>query len=213
MIDLAAPKFQRLIPDFFVYGYGTDAEPGTTEWMISLVAPLGARLREGIRILDYGCGGGRFFNFLTGYLADFHYYGAEPAGGKELAIAKSFFEADPRATFLACEEAVARLDELQPDAVILGSVFTHLRAETCERIVESLMPVVERGGSIVFSAMFADKADYGGAGAHGFADCYGAAYQDWGWPERLEQRVGRPVKRVGKFDVAGITSHLIFIIE
>lgn len=198
MIDLLAPRYERLIPGFYVYGYGTDSEPMSSHWMASLIAPLGDRFREGVRILDYGCGGGRLFNFITGHLRDFHYYGAEPAGGKELDVAQSFFGADPRATFLTCEETIATLDEIRPDAVILGSIFTHLLPETCERILDSLMPVVERGGMVVFTTFVDPELTYRGPGAHGFDDCYAIVSHSAAWLESLREKYH--VEDAGYFD-------------
>ena len=106
----AQNKYPRLYPDFYVYGFGTDAEPGTSHWMASLLDPMGERFKEGVTILDYGCGCARLFNFITGYLKDFKYYGTEPTGSKELEKAKSFFEDDPRAIFMTCESAVMSKD-------------------------------------------------------------------------------------------------------
>ena len=189
---------RRFRPDFYVLGYGTDSEPRSTDWMASLVAPMGERFRDGVRVLDYGCGGGRLFNFMTGLLADFHYYGAEPEGGKELDVARSFFGGHPKATFLTCEEAVARLDEIRPDAVILGSIFTHLMPDHCERILDSLMPVVERGGSIIFTTFVEPELSHSGPGAHGFADCYAIVRHSEEWIARLRTRYG--ARDAGYFD-------------
>lgn len=192
-------KYQRLYPNFYVYGYGSDSEPASSCWMATLLAPMGERFREGIRVLDYGCGGGRLFNFMTGQLRSFMYYGAEPAGGKELAVAESYFKSDPRAKFMTCEEAVESEEVLSCDAVILGSIFTHLLEEKCESILRSIWPIVDGGGMIIFTAIFRPEAEAHRPGAHGFDDCYAISFMREGWIEDLERKLSRKVEEVDTY--------------
>ena len=201
-------KYQRLYPDFYVYGYGSDAEPATSYWMATLLDPMGERFCEGVKILDYGCGCARLFNFITGYLKEFRYFGAEPEGGKELKIAKAFFDDDPRALFISCESAILSKVVLSCDAVILGSIFTHLLTEKCESILESLWPIVDNGGMIIFTAMFKPEAQAIRSGAHGFKDCYGVSFQRNGWIEDLERKFSHEIPQVDTFQ-----DHYIFRIQ
>jgi SAM-dependent methyltransferase len=213
LIDLLNAKYPRLIPDFYCVGCGTDAEPGTTGWMASLIRPMGERFREGVRIIDYGCGYGRLFNFITGHLRDFHYYGAEPLGGRYLDTAISYFGMDPRATFLTCEEVVKSPEILKSDAVILGSVFTHLRPVTCEYILSTLWPIVTNGGMIIFSVMMKPGISFFQPGAYGFQDCYGQSFQTKEWIRSLETKFERPIDNYGKFECEGGFVHNIFCID
>jgi len=204
-------KYPRLYPDFNVYGFGTDAEPGTSYWMSTLLDPLEDLFKEGMTILDYGCGGARLFNFITGYLEDFRYIGAEPLDGRELGIAKSYFEKDPRALFMTCKEAIASKAVLSCDVVILGSIFTHLLQKKCEQILESLFPVVDRGGMIVFTAMFEKTARVAGkGGCHDLADCYRKSFQKEDWIEELQQKYSRKIELVDKF-ACGVIQHVFRI--
>lgn len=192
-------KYPRLYPDFCVHGFGTDGEPGTSYWMATLLDPMGEYFREGVTILDYGCGCARLFNFITGYLKDFKYYGAEPEGGQEIEKAELYFKDDPRAFFMTCEEAIKSKEAMSCDVVILGSIFTHLLEGKCEAILESLWPIIDNGGMIIFTAIFKQEAQAIKPGAHGFKDCYGVSYQRIGWIEDLEQKFSCEIICVNKF--------------
>ena len=204
----ANKKCSRPYPDFYIHGYGSDSEPMTSYWMASLLNPMGDQFKEGVAILDYGCGGARLFNFIAGYLKNFNYIGAEPRGSKELKIARAFFEDDPRALFITCESAIMSKVVLSCDVVILGSIFTHLLAEKCESILKSLWPVVDNGGMIIFSAFFKPEAEATRPGAHGFEDCYSVSFQRSDWIKDLEQKFSHKILRVDKFQ-----DHHIFRIQ
>lgn len=201
-------KFGRLYPDFYVFGYGTNSEPGTSCWMATLLDPLGSRFCEGINLLDYGCGCARLFNFMTGYLQNFRYFGAEPEGSREIEIAKRYFRQDPRTKFMSCDEAVISEDAMNSDAVILGSIFTHLLPETCEEILKKLLPVTNKGGIIIFTALLKPQAEARGPGAHGFANCYGVSFQSEAWIGELEAKFACKIEYADDFE-AGV-NHKIF---
>jgi len=50
-------------------GIGTPKFEDAMKMMNELVEPI--KLREGIRVLDYGCGDGRVSNYLSSKLEDF----------------------------------------------------------------------------------------------------------------------------------------------
>jgi|GEM_PF-5771219 len=206
-------KNPRMYPDFYVTGYGSDYEWATSYWMATLLEPLGDRFSEGVKLLDYGCGCARLFNFMTGYLKDFTYIGAEPEGGKELDVAKKYFSSDSRATFITCEEAIKSKEVMNPDAVILGSIFTHLLQDTCEKILESLLPIVNKGGIIVFTALFKPQAIAFRPGAHGFDNCYGVSFQKEGWIEELEEKFTCKIENAEMFETGHGVTHEVFRIQ
>lgn len=193
-------KHERMYPNFHVPGYGSDYEFATTYWMASLLDPMRERFKEGVSILDYGCGGGRLFNFMTGYLKDFTYYGAEPEESREMKVAKGYFEKDPRSVFLSCEDSLKSKDAMSCDAVILGSIFTHLLEDHCEKILNNLLPVIENGGMIIFSALFKLNGKVRSPGAHGMKDCYGIVYQRNAWIEEIKKKYSFNIEEAGDFE-------------
>src|ERR1051325_11130442 len=136
--------------------FGSDQDPLSSIWMASLSEAAGDCFREGLRILDYGCGVGRYCNFLAERLDRFEYYGIEKRGSsfrhgeQSIRVANRIFRKDPRAEFGFIEstleiEAVARVD-----LVLLGSIFTHVSVAEVDRILTKIAPVLDRGGRIVF---------------------------------------------------------------
>src|SRR4051794_24180762 len=57
--------------------YGTDEEPGSSLWLASLSAAMEAHFRQGVTIFDYGCGAGRYADFIRQRLHRFGYFGVE----------------------------------------------------------------------------------------------------------------------------------------
>jgi len=206
--------YPRTCPEFPVIGKGyVNEEPTNSYWMASLVDPLEDRFREGIRILDYGCGMGRLANFISGYLKEFLYLGVEPPGNTKLVTARPLFNHDPRIRFAEIGSPGEELAARQFDAAILGSVFTHLLPDTCRCILEHLLPIVEGGGIIIFSAFLDDKLTYYKSGVYGFPNCYHRAYLPYSWIDEMGQALGRAIRREGRFDCYGITTHFIFSIR
>ncbi len=158
--------------------YGTDREPDSSVWLASLSEAMQARFREGMSVLDYGCGAGRYARFLQQRLETFEYFGVErPAGQlrhgeKSIELARWLFRRDERVAFGLIgspfeSDALARVE-----VVVLGSIFTHVEAQELVAVLEKMSPVVERGGTVVFSIFIADEYDVEDGGAYGFDDCY-----------------------------------------
>jgi SAM-dependent methyltransferase len=170
--------------------FGSDEEPLSSVWLASLSEAAGDYFREGLKVFDYGCGAGRYCNFLEQRLESFQYYGVEKRGSscrhgeKSILVANGIFRHDRRARFGFIgsrleEEAIENVD-----VVILGSIFTHVDFREVRHILARLRPVIERGGKVVFSAFISDKYRLEGRGAYGFTDCYSRV---WFEPEQLAQ--------------------------
>ena len=56
---------------------GTDPEPRVSLCLASFAEAMGDKYKEGMRVLDYGCGSARFSNFLSKRLKEFYYIGLE----------------------------------------------------------------------------------------------------------------------------------------
>lgn len=179
-----ALRFPPLYDHFCVGGFGSDEEPYSSLWMASLSAAMGSRFAEGMRVLDYGCGAGRYCNFLSGRLKEFTYYGVEPRdaqnidGVSTLEIAKHWFGKEPRAKFDAIEDIDLADVLTHTDVVLLGSVFTHLLFEHATQIFDTLKSILDHG-IIVFSLILRDEPQYCVAGMHNLADCYAVAIHTW----------------------------------
>jgi hypothetical protein len=143
-------------------GVGADDEPVSSLWCASLAEAIGERYQEGITLLDYGCGYGRFFNFLTGRLRNFTYYGLEipncptQHGERCIQYAKETFGADRRAKFGFSESELEDEALNAAHVVLLGSVFSHVDFERFQLLFRRFMPVLDRGDAVVFSILLAD---------------------------------------------------------
>jgi len=65
--------------------FGTDEEPSSSLWMASLSEAMGESFREGMAVLDYGCGAGRYAQFLRQRLKRFEYYLRSPGAATSTA--------------------------------------------------------------------------------------------------------------------------------
>ena len=163
-------------------GFGTDDEPESSLWLASLSEAIGERFCENSYFLDYGCGAGRYAEFLRRRLKHFGYFGLEKSGSdfqhgeKSLAAGKEIFHGDDRIRFGVIGSAFEANAFARADVVVLGSILTHVDLEELKRIFEKCEPVVQRGGKVVFSIFIADRYYTEGPGAYGFKDCYGRVW-------------------------------------
>jgi len=140
-------------------GFGSESEPDSSLWLASLSEGLGDFFKEGMKVLDYGCGNARYCNFISERLGDFTYYGVEPPGSplSDAAIEngrKAYNRPYVKLGFIGDDveaEALATVD-----AVVLGSIFTHLLFDEFHKICDKFKPILDRGGKVVFS-VFIDQ--------------------------------------------------------
>ena len=196
--------------------YGTDTEPYSSVWLASLSEALGESFAEGMRVLDYGCGVGRYAHFLAQRLADFEYFGVEKGGSRyrhgerSVRATERIFRHDGRATFGLIGSDVEEEAVGQVDTVVLGSIFTHVDQDEVSRMLAKLEPVLDRGGKIVFSIFLADEYALEGKGAYGFDDCYGRV---WFTDEQVRQfaaDLGAVAKDEETFVAQEVNVHRIF---
>jgi len=162
--------------------FGSDEEPGSTLWLASLSEAMGQSFREGVTVLDYGCGAGRYAQFLRQRLKTFHYYGLEKPGSafrhgeKSIKIARKLFRWDRRVRFDLIGTRLEATALARAEIVVLGSIFTHVDFEELQHILNKLDPVVTRGGKVIFSIFIADAYRLEGKGAYGIENCYERAW-------------------------------------
>jgi ubiquinone/menaquinone biosynthesis C-methylase UbiE len=58
--------------------YGADSAEASDNWFTALSNAAGQSFCEGMVMLDYGCGCGRYANWISRRIKDFTYYGLEP---------------------------------------------------------------------------------------------------------------------------------------
>lgn len=128
--------------------WGTGDKIGSEQWM---TAVAGKMLFEGMKVLDYGCGGGRLCNYISKHISDFKYYGLEPCygdGPSHIEFAKEHYQ-DPRVTFdfIGSYTEIEALKEV--DRVVMGSILAHLLWEDAWVILNKFRPVLDRGGKVI----------------------------------------------------------------
>jgi SAM-dependent methyltransferase len=162
--------------------FGSDQEPGSSLWLGSLSEAMGESFREGMTVLDYGCGAGRYAHFLRQRLKRFRYFGLEKPGStfkhgeKSIKIARRLFRWAPGVRIDLIGSRLEADALARADVVVLGSVFTHVDLDELQLILRKLQPVVARGGRIVFSIFTADAYRLEDKGAYGFENCYGRVW-------------------------------------
>jgi SAM-dependent methyltransferase len=158
--------------------FGSDSEPGSSLWLASLSEAMGESFREGLTVLDYGCGAGRYAHFLRQRLKTFRYDGLEKPGSvfqhgeKSIKIARKLFRWAPRIRFDLIGSHLETVALARAEVVVLGSVFTHVDLEELRLILRKLQSVIARGGIVVFSIFIADAYRLEGKGAYGLENCY-----------------------------------------
>jgi SAM-dependent methyltransferase len=170
--------------------FGEEDEPGSSLWLASLSEAMGDSFREGMIVLDYGCGAGRYAQFLRQRLTRFSYYGLEKPGSvvqhgeRSIEAARELFEGDERAAFSLIGSPLETNALERADVAVLGSIFTHVDFDELKNILYKLEPIVARRGKVAFSIFIDDAYRLESPGAYGFADCYGRV---WFSEKQLEQ--------------------------
>ena len=127
-------------------------------------------IQDSMTFLDYGCGDGRFANFLAAHIKNFEYYGLEHPMSELIRFSKTspFFK-DSRCNFglMGTDYETEALKKSK--YVVLMSIFTHLRIEDFYIIMEKFEDIIKRkNGEVVFSAFIEDSYRY-----EHFCGCYG----------------------------------------
>lgn len=185
---------------------GTDPEPKASLCIASFVNAMGEKYKEGMKILDYGCGSARVSNFLSKRLKDFHYIGIEKFKSHytETCINKAIelFGHDERVIVGYTESELEKKAIEICETVLLLSVFTHTTIEETERILKKLLPIIDRGGNIVFSMIHGNKYELKG-NAYDFKDNYSITYNTIKQVDDLKNKLNINIDLIDMFD-AGV---------
>lgn len=176
---------------------------------------MGDRFRDGMSVLDYGCGVGRYAHFLRQRLDRFEYVGLEKPGAENrhgensVAVARKIFRRDPRCGFDLIGSDTETRALSRADVAVLGSIFTHVDFGEVQRILEKLQPVADRG-VVVFSIFLDDHERLEGPGAYGFPDCYGRVWFTRDQLEALCHANGWKLEESESFLAQDVNVHRIF---
>jgi 2-polyprenyl-3-methyl-5-hydroxy-6-metoxy-1,4-benzoquinol methylase len=210
-------KYPPIVEEYESKGIivGSDEEPLASVCMSSFAYAMESDYKEGMKILDYGCGSARFSNFLSMRLKDFTYIGLERNTSnytKEcIDKANELFSHDPRVRVGYTESELENEAIEIADTVLLLSVFTHTTIEETYRIIEKLLPIVKRGGSIVFSMIHGPKYQLIG-NAYGFDDNYSITYNTKKQVSQISDTFNVSVRLIDMYDAGGIL-HSIYSIK
>jgi len=201
-------------------GCGTDYQPGSDAWAHSLSRGVGSKFKNGLSIVDLGCGYGRFLNYMyRNNINEFKYYGIElrsPNNGDPLVkFNKKMYEpfnSPSREIIFGFEDdedfvnnAIERCDTL-----LLGSVFTHLRIEESVKIIKRFEKLINKErGSVVFSVIKSDVYSLEVEGAYGHPHTYGVAYITQAELELLTLNGKYQLKELGEFPASTGHTHTI----
>ena len=213
--------YRAVLKRFFskLESYGSAEEPLSSIWLSSLSEAMGDFFREGMKVLDYGCGAGRYCDFLGDRLKKFIYYGVEKPGStfqhgeQSIKFAKRFFWLNHHAKFGYIGSPTEAEAISNVDVVVLGSVFTHVDFEELRRILKKLEPVIKRGGIIVFSIFLSDKYNLEGPNAYGFMGCYERAWFTMEQLNGLTRENGWHMEEKEQFLAQGVNLHHIFVLR
>lgn len=133
-------------------------------------------LKDGCSILDYGCGGkGTLQHTLFSHYPNSKYYGLDI--DHEGVDNKGFNE-----NKLLNEQSVyfGNINELEKilpkvDAMVMGSVFTHLSLSKMKEVLDKTLPHYERGFQLGFTAFIGSEFSFNGENA------YGNDPDTWSW--------------------------------
>ncbi len=196
--------------------FGTDEEPGSSLWLASISETMGEHFREGMHVLDYGCGAGRYAWFLAQRLALFEYYGLEKSGSAErhgeraIAAAAGLFASDGRMSFDFIGGSLESTALARADVVVLGSVFTHVDLNEMRRILTKFQPILDRGGKVVFSIFIAHTYQLEQPGLYGFKDCYNRVWFTEDQLRRLSDDGGWLLAEKESFLAQQVNLHRLF---
>jgi len=212
-------KYEPISTFYISTGFGADEEPEGSILLSTFMEAMGDNFREGMTILDYGCGSARLCNFMSKRLKDFTYYGVEQPGGtghstRAIEYAKMCFGHDERVSLGMIGDEVEKEGLEKADTVLLLSIFTHLKIEDANAIMDKFMPLISRGGTVIFSAFLKDRYKIVGKDmGYGLPGCYFAVYYTQEQLDEMEKRLDIKITQVGRFDTSSGYNQLIFKAE
>lgn len=136
--------------------HGCGSKRKELSWIKSITDAMGDSFREGVRILDWGCGAGRLANWISKEVQDFEYLGIDirtPFGEQSIEAARSWLGRDPRVEFSYVDEFDFD-NGIEWDVVVLASVLTHIEPAQGLTLLGDLITIAPK---IVFTCFGPDS--------------------------------------------------------
>ena len=211
-------NYQPIAETWVSVGHGTDEEPAQSLLLSAFSSAMREKYGEGMKILDYGCGTGRYANFLSKRLKDFQYIGLEKANSTqawgEISVRDGLINAGHDDRFrLGFTESMLETKAIDEcNVVLLLSVFTHTTIEETYRIILKLLPIVNRGGKIVFSMILGDSYQLQG-NLYGHKDSFQVTYNTITQVNEIAEKFNVNINLEREFEANWGYVHSIFSIE
>jgi SAM-dependent methyltransferase len=208
-------KYKAIDDTYQSVGFGTDQEPQSTILLTIFSEAMRDSFKEKMKILDYGCGSGRYCNFLSQRISDFEYFGLEKPnsstlwGEQAIRVALSHFAQDIRVNFGFIDTPLEKKAIENCDVVLLLSVFTHTSILETHRIIEKLLPLVLNGGKIIFSMIIGDFYREEG-NLYGHTDSFGVTYNTIDQIKEIENKFNVKITLENIFLANGSFKHNIY---
>jgi cyclopropane fatty-acyl-phospholipid synthase-like methyltransferase len=194
-------------------GVGSDFNPWSDKWCDVLLSNTGL-FKNGMKLIDWGCGYGRVYMYLNKHFTDFTYYGFELPGEYNgnilIETARKKYQNDTRAHFDYIDSPSVDTAFKQCNAMILGSVVTHLSIEDSLSLFHRFLPFLENGGIVVFSTILSNTYLCKGINAYLDGKAFGVVYNTINQIEDLAKSVNCKLEKVGTFDTDHKIVHTIF---
>ncbi len=168
-------------PDYSCdYRFGTDTEPASSIWCASLLDGVRDLLIDNFGLLDWGCGDGRCFSFLSSRFRNFTYFGVEPYNDNGLFCrlkTKRLFGADRRFRFGYVGDEICLAGLAATKIAVMGSVATHMSLQQFGLLLQRFKGFFAGGGVLTASFLFG-KSTVFNRGAYDNFDCWDLAVYD-----------------------------------
>jgi cyclopropane fatty-acyl-phospholipid synthase-like methyltransferase len=199
-------------PPRVLYG-GTYIEPLASIGMAHFFYPVSDKFKDGISVLDYGCGAGILSNYLSGQLKDFTYIGLEPNtehGKERINLAKRYFN-DPRCSFGIIDSDLDNALTKRLDVIVLISIFTHMIEDDVSSVLKNLIKVFDHNPhcSIVFSCFIGEEPRTVNYKPDIWERFYGESYITMNFLEKFCSDNGLSLTKSGVFVAQGNYNHQI----
>lgn len=198
------------------YEFGSPDEPASSLWCASLLEP--ARKSKAFdtefALLDWGCGDGRLFNFLSRRYKKFRYFGIEQESSFGMSClwrASASFGQDRRAMFTTADNNKASEALDKATLIILGSVATHLLEDDLRKCLSRYERVLRRGAPLVTSFFIGNAFSAFIPGLYGNPKCHGVVTYTRPMIDAMAQSLGCTAVEDGEFEARDGHIHRIVV--
>jgi hypothetical protein len=198
------------------FEFGTPNEPASSLWCASLLEPLrkAGALSTEFAAVDWGCGDGRLFNFLSRRYRKFRYFGIEQENSFGMSClwrASASFGQDKRAMFATAENNKAAQALDKATFIVLGSVATHLVEQDLRECLSKFDRALRRGAPLVSSFFIGNSFSAFIPGLYGNPKCHGAVTYTKPMIEDIAKSLGCTATEEGEFEAKDGHLHRIVV--